>query len=156
MRPIGIGESLPEAGCLVQRGARALTGAIPDEMWQSLLFIGGRLRKRRLLFDDLTALRQAITLIKFLAVAGEELSVQVTVNGCSCDGGRLQGRCPGDAAPRAWFRDVIADGLGCALAELGWRMVWPEGGYGSAGAPSTPLPRFGLEVAQPHQQKLDS
>jgi hypothetical protein len=76
-------ESLPGAGCLVQHGARRLGGAIPDEMRQSFFFIGGRLKKRRLLIADTITLRQAITLIKFLPTVGEEpLPVQVTIGGC--------------------------------------------------------------------------
>jgi hypothetical protein len=76
--------SLPGVGCLIQHGARRLTGAIPDEMWRSLLFIGGRLKKRKLLIADTIALRQTIGLIKFLAVADDEsLPVRVTIGGCA-------------------------------------------------------------------------
>jgi hypothetical protein len=53
-------ESLPGAGCLVQHGTRALTGAITFKLWQSLLSIGGRLKQGELLLADLVALRRPI------------------------------------------------------------------------------------------------
>jgi hypothetical protein len=80
--PLTKPESLPGAGDLIQHAARLASGAVPDEMWRLLLFIGGRLKKRELLIADTITLRQTIGLMKFLAVADDEsLAAQVTIGG---------------------------------------------------------------------------
>jgi len=52
--------SLADAGCLVQHGARAFTGAIAFELQRALFSIGARLRQGKSSLADVVALRQAI------------------------------------------------------------------------------------------------
>jgi hypothetical protein len=75
-------ESLPGAGDLIHIAARLACGAIPDDMQQSLFFIGARLKKGECLLDDMKALRETIMVITFLPVDGERASVQISLPEC--------------------------------------------------------------------------
>jgi hypothetical protein len=79
-------ESLPDAGGLIHIATRLACGAIPDDMQQSLFFIAAALKKSKLCLEDVKALRDAIMVITFLPVDGEQAPVEIRLPECGAIG----------------------------------------------------------------------